>query len=129
MKKNQLLIMLFSGLIGGYLGYTFADLFADPNYTWVRIKNRTNCDLVSASLIMPDRMVSATKEQMKVTLNPYHDDYDISIPMLRKKGKNEFNVKLDFSNCPSRVGDTQYIYGGLFDNVVVTETQITYDIR
>ena len=80
-KHITYILVLLVGVIAGYWVSDVADSL-QPNYRWVQIYNKSDCELTSASVIFPDRTTSVGEEQIKLSLYPHGGESDINIPVL-----------------------------------------------
>ncbi len=127
---NKVLLLLLFTLLGIAAGYFLKSISAqlNPDYRWVLIFNKTDCKISSASIIFPDRSVMVSSAQHKNSIYPYSSESDINIPILASESQ-KLQVRLDFTNCPTALGQPQALTSGSQIQVWFRSNGFTYAAR
>lgn len=122
---------LVIAVLAGFAGYFISEFNSgiQPNHRWVKIYNKSTCELNAASVIFQDHTVTVLSEQMSSSVYPYgSSEADIHIPVFASVG-GKYRIKLQFEDCLERVGEPQEFKPGLIVEVWVEKGSISYGAR
>jgi len=126
-KASSYILVLF---IGALLGYWLKviEVGIQPNYRWVQVFNKTDCEIKSASVLFPNRSVTISSAQFEYSVYPNNSDSYINIPVLASETQ-KYRISLEFNDCPSRLGDPQGFSSGSHIQLWVDKSEMRYAAR
>lgn len=127
---TKAILFLSAAILGGISGYFASNIASglQPNYRWVQIFNKTDCEINSARILFPDRTVTVNADQFSSSIYPYGAESAINISILASETQ-QYQIALDFADCPSRSSQMQKITSGSYIKIWVGSQDIRFGTR